>query len=248
MNSNASCQFTRANYMEITGTRQSGQLIHRLTLKRVKNPSTLTNLFEISSYLGHNIEQIICSGQAQVTLLASTVQSCYLEVGSQHSTKQMESTYHFGLTCPDIIRNNSVFYLATPNNYSFNNLNTLACWADSRDNLLTDTCTIKFINGVFYIEVPNVVINKNEKTIGINIILNNPTATGLYSFSANMTSANFTYATTNTDNISIYDGVPSIIQSMELVNLPKESGVESYYFLRVPTSAINSSLEIGFPP
>lgn len=69
------------------------------------------------------------------------------------------------------------------------------------------------------------VINKNEKTVGINIILNNPTTTGVYSFSANMTSANYTYALTNLDNISIYDGIPSVMQSLELVNLPKESGV-----------------------
>lgn len=52
----------------------------------------------------------------------------------------------------------------------------------------------------------------------------NPIATGSYQFVATLSVANYTYGYTTTDNVTIYDGVPSQMQSVELVNLPKESG------------------------
>jgi len=151
MNSNATCKFTRVNHLEITGTRETGQLIHKLTIRRVKNPETLNNTFYISSYMGQNLEQIICSGQASLTLLQSILQNCSLDVTMDHSTKQIDNVYNFGLTCPDIVRNNSILYLKMPYQYSYNNLNSVSCWADARENLLTDTCHIKYINGSFYL-------------------------------------------------------------------------------------------------
>lgn len=136
-------------------------MVHRLTLKHVNNPSTLANIFYISSYLGQNIDNPICTGQTQLDLLKSTVQSCTFDVNSQHSTKKSSTIYNFGFTCPDIIRNNSIAYIKLPTSYASNNLETLPCWADNRDNLLTQTCQIKYINGSFYIEVTDILINKN---------------------------------------------------------------------------------------
>lgn len=66
--------------------------------------------------------------------------------------------------------------------------------------------------------------------------------TGGYSFSANFTVNNYTYAVTPPNNLTIYDGSVANIPSIELINMPQESAVDSYYFLRVPTSSINSSL------
>lgn len=136
-------------------------LTHRLTLNRVNNPSTLANLFSIYSYVGKNIDNVICSGQTQVNLLNTALLSCDLDAKADHNTKLFNSIYHFGFTCPNVIRNNSIAYIKIPNNFAFNNNNNVDCWADNRDNLLTDTCAIKYINGSFFIEVPNIMINKN---------------------------------------------------------------------------------------
>lgn len=48
--------------------------------------------------------------------------------------------------------------------------------------------------------------------------MNNPVTTGGYNFTANLTVLNFTYGVTSNDNITIYDGAPKAIQSIELTN------------------------------
>lgn len=233
--------------MEITGVRESGVLIHRVTLGRVNNPSTLANIFSASTYTGNNVDNIICSGQTQVNLLDSAFQNCNLKVDTDHVTKQYDAVYHFGFTCPNVIRNNSAIYIRVPSNYAFNNVASLPCWADFRSNLLTDMCSIKYTNGTFYIEVLNVIINKNEKTIGVSVKLNNPVTTGPYSFDANLTIRNYTYGVTTVSNISIVDASTQNISSIELVNMPKEDGVDACYFLKVPTSMVGSTLDFGLP-
>lgn len=69
--------------------------------------------------------------------MKSTTQFCTLDVNSEHLTKIESTVYNFGFTCPDIIRNNSVAYIKLPNTYASNNMQTLPCWADFRDNLIT---------------------------------------------------------------------------------------------------------------
>lgn len=111
--------------------------------------------------------------------------------------------------------------IALPNSYAQNTLPSTACWADNRDNLLTDTCFTTYINGSYYIQANNISIDKNEKNIGINAVINNPIQPGNYSFTVNFVINNFTYATTNPDYLVITDISILSISSLELVNLPK---------------------------
>lgn len=65
------------------------------------------------------------------------------------------------------------------------------------------------------------MIEKNQIQFELNAELTNPALTGAYKFEAQLSSNNFTYATTNSYNLSIYAGVPTQMKSVEIVNLPK---------------------------
>lgn len=45
--------------------------------------------------------------------------------------------------------------------------------------------------------------------------------TGAYTFVANISVNNYTYATTTTNTLTIYDGTVSSIPSIELINMPQ---------------------------
>ena len=93
-----------------------------------------------------------------------------------------------------------------------------------------------------------VIINKDERTLDLYAKMNNPAISGNFNFSAKMLLTNgYNYALTPVQNISIYNNTPSPINSIELFNLPQQSGSEAYYIMRVPSSALNESMDITFP-
>lgn len=151
MDTNATCRLLQSNYVEITGTRETGKLIHTLTLSNINNPSTLTNIFTIKSYNGDSAERVVCYGETTVTLISSSLESCSLEVVAEHQTKGVESMYHFGITCSNVIRNNSILLVNISNNYAYSGLAVSPCYADNRYNLLATTCSIVYINGSYYL-------------------------------------------------------------------------------------------------
>ena len=87
-------------------------------------------------------------------------------------------------------------------------------------------------------------INKNQYTFTLNALLKNPIQDGNYNFTSKMFVKDFNYATTSEETITIYNSTVTDINSIELINLPEQSGSEGYYFMRVPTNCVDEFMRI----
>mgnify|MGYP006995472744 CR=1 FL=1 len=69
-------------------------------------------------------------------------------------------------------------------------------------------------------QVTNITINNNEKSININIAMNNPMLTGNYTMNATFVINNYIYATTTNDIVNIFNNTLTNMKSVEISNLP----------------------------
>jgi hypothetical protein len=91
----------------------------------------------------------------------------------------------------------------------------------------------------------NVLSNQIE--IDLNFMVKNPLISKAYQFTSYLLHSGQIYSTTNSDSLMIYaQSSISNITSITVDYLPKSAGSDAIYFIRVPTSAINASMDITF--
>ena len=165
MDTNATCKISRSNAVEIASLRETGLLKHRIRLTGIKNPSTLSNTFVISSYLGQDIDNILCQAVETVVLLESTPSVCGMEVDATHQTQSATAIYSFNIQCDNVFRNESELLIKLPTPYIYTNSPEINCWASDRQNLLSPTCSLEYINGSHYLKASNILIDKNQNQL-----------------------------------------------------------------------------------
>lgn len=153
------------------------------------------------------------------------------------------------MSCSDVFRGDSTLYINLPTAYSTTNtVGSYSCSSYESTTLVTPTCNIQNINGIFTLSTS--IDASSQSSLSLLITLVNP-INNTYSASAYVTSKGTQYASSGNSSITILANQYSKAQKsdVDLINMPKEAGLMSTYIFKIsPISTFTpSNLGISFP-
>lgn len=227
-NTNCYCSIKTPSRIDIyaNGTELSTTTTYSIKITGLQNPNIASSnfVFIVASYYVSNIYLGLTICQNSIlppSINIKPLRTCTLSWTPQYYNQNYNASYVFQLSCSDVFRGDSILYISLPSAYSTSNkIGSFPCSSYESTTLVTPTCKITNINGVFTLTTSIDASSQSSLSLLINLV--NPINNTYYA-SAYVTSKGTQYASSTNSSITILANSYSLakVSDVSLLNMPK---------------------------